>query len=346
MAIELPSRFVRTTRWAYLQDGIEVGPYDANEIVQLLQAREIAPDTSLVELNSRRTSLVSEVGPFARIIVDIVHETRRLKADDDFAASTREVASGNRRQVILISMLVLIAIGVGGTALFMYNPFASKDAPEPHPQSDPGKEKEATESQPVAQPEKEPEPAFKITEMDPSEMEQDPAAEMIESVLEERQLNPNAGNLADDQKLESVVKIKRPKTVHTNGAAATIEEPDDGVESGGGIRNMDFSEEEIAMGDGPSGPDDALAVARLRKVMRKCVEHSLARFPAGEEVLIDAKARLQPDGRLTGLKIDLMPRKAVGEIKMCISAELMRMRVPAFEGNEVEISTAVAVPAR
>ncbi len=197
--------------------------------------------------------------------------------------------------------------------------------------------------------EEEKEPAFKITEMEPGEMEKDPAAEMIESVLEERQLNPNAENLGEDEKLEAMAKIKRPKAANSNGATgAPNEKAAQAEEAGGGegMQNMDFSEEEIAMGDGPSGPDDALAVARLRKVMRACVEHSLPKFPAGEEVLIDAKARLQPDGRVTGLKIDLMPRKALGEIKMCINAELMRMRVPAFEGNEVELSAAVAVPAR
>ncbi len=347
MAAELPSKFVRTTRWAYLQDGIEVGPYDANEIVQLLKEREIAPDTTLIEMNTRRMCPVSEVGPFARVIVDIVHATRRQKADQDFAASTREVAAGGRRRVVLITILVLLAIGVGGTALFIYNPFAVKSATEETGKKAnvaPDKQADAVSSK---APEEE-EPAFKITEMDPSELEPDPESEMIESVLEEKLLNPNVKHLGNEEKLEGVVKMNHAKKTRHNGTA----KPDAGTgaveEKAGnsGIQTMDFSEDEIAAGDGPTGPDDTLAVARLRKVMRKCVEHSLQRFPAGEEVLIDASATLQPDGRLTGLKIDLMPRKAVGEVKMCVSAELMRMRVPAFEGNAVPLSTAVAVPGR
>ena len=346
MATELPAKVVRTTRWAYLQDGIEVGPYDANEIAQLLRDREVAPDTTLVELNTRRMCPASEVGPFARVIVDIVHETRRRKADHDFERSTREVAAGGRSRVLLITILVLVAIGVGGTALFIYNPFAVGPSQDEAKQQDPGKDQQQESTKLPTEPKKEEEPAFKITEMDPSEMEPDPASEMIESVLEEKQLNPNTDNLGDDEKLEGLAKIERPKAHHRNGNPKVDAVGAEEKGGGSGIETMDFSEEEIAMGDGPSGPDDTLAVARLRKVMRKCVEQSLQKFPEGEEVLIDARARLQPDGRLTGLKIDLMPRKAVGEIKMCVSAELMRMRVPAFEGKEVPLSAAVAVPGR
>lgn len=349
MVIELPSKFVQATRWAYLQDGIEVGPYDANEIVQLLGDREIAPDTTLIELNTRRMCPVSEVGPFARVIVDIVHESRRRKADQDFETSTREVASGGRRRVILVTILVLAAVGVGGAALFIYNPFAVAPSPEgPHEEKiDAGAEQE--EANPSNVPQKEQEPVFKITEMDPAELEPDPASEMIESVLEEKQLNPNAERLSDDQKLAGLAKPEEPKEPRHNGVhkaktGAEAATGDSGAEAG--IQSMNFTEEEIAVGDGPTGPDDTLAIGRLRKVMRACVERSLHNFPEGAEVLIDAQARLQPDGRLTGLKIDLMPRKAVGEIKMCVSAELMRMRVPAFEGKELKISTALAVPGR
>jgi hypothetical protein len=345
MATELPSKFVRTTRWAYLQDGVEIGPYDANEIVQLLSAREIAPDTTLVEINTRWMCPVSEVGPFARVIVDIVKETRRKKADQDFADTTRDVASGGRKRVLLITLLILAAVGVGGTALFIYNPFAVKPVAEDHGQQvNPTAGKQADQT-PLKKAEEKKEPAFKITEMDPSELEPDPQSEMIESVLEEKLLSPNADHLGDDEKLEGVVKMNHAKPA-PNGFRKADASGNEGQGGNSGIQTMDFSEDEIAAGDGPRGPDDTLAVARLRKVMRRCVERSLQKFPAGEEVLIDASARLQPDGRLTGLKIDLMPRKAVGEIKMCVSAELMRMRVPAFEGNAVPLSAAVAVPGR
>jgi hypothetical protein len=345
MTQQLPPKFVQQTRWAYLQDGIEVGPYDANEIVELLSAREIAPDTLLVELNTRRRCPLTEVGPFAQVVMGIVKLDRQQRSERDLLDASREIASGSHRKTILLTLLALVALGTGGAALFIYNPFAPKAEPK-GPYQAPETPAQAVDKA-VEPAQKSKEPAFAITEMDPAELEVDPHLELINSVLEEKQLNPNAELLGDDDKLEGPAHIDRSKDRRKHPPQPAVAggpqgQADKGADSG--VETMDFSEEEVAMGEGPSGPDDALAVGRMRKVLRKCLERSLHKFPAGEEVLIDARATLQPDGRITGLKLDLMPRKATGEIKMCVSAELMRMRVPAFEGKAVPLSTAVAVP--
>lgn len=351
MTQQLPAKFVRQTRWAFIQDGIEVGPYDANEIVELLREREISPDTTLVELNTRRTCPLTEVGPFASIVMTIVQADRKNRSDREFVAAGREISEGGRRTTVLATILVLLVLGIGGAALFIFNPFAPPEEKDGPYQGVAGADESKEQPDVVAEAADAGEPAFAITEMDPAELEVDPETELINSVLEERQLNPNAALIGDEEKLEGPAKIDRSKEKKTrrvasvSGGPKSSDKADEAAEEDG-IQTMDFSEEEVAMGDGPSGPDDTLAIGRLRKVMKRCVERSLQKFPAGEEVLIDAQANLQPDGRLTGLKINLMPRKAVGEIKMCISAELMRMRVPAFDGDAVHISTAVAVPGR
>ncbi len=339
METRIPSKFVRLTRWAYIKDGIEVGPYDAHEMIELLQKREIRPDTTVLELNTRRMCPVREVGPFANVIVSIVQEDDRRRADMEVVEAADRAARSGRNRLLFYSVFFTV-VGVVGVAAFLFlDPFNVVHREPPKFERPAPKVKE----QKLKEPPKEPE--FKITEMDPSEMDEDPELELIESVLEERKLTPTAEALAAEEKLEGPIQFASKKVPRVRVKKESMGPASAGGDDSG-ITTFDFSEEEIGLEEGPSGPDDRLAISRLRKVMRQCVVRSLAKFPEGEEVLIDAQATLQPDGRLTGLKIDLMPRKAVGEVKMCVSAELMRMRVPAFEGNPVPISTALAVPGR
>ena len=341
MNFHLPEKFKRQTRWAYLNKGVEVGPYSASEIVELLRSREIDPDTRLVELNSRRTSPVREVGPFANLVVAIVTEQQRKRAERDFEDTRSRVIRGARLKIALfvgIGLAILAGIIV---LLVVYNPFKPEEdkvivvheAVETveEPRTDKQKEPESGEEE------------FRIHEADSGEMGGANEEQLVRSVKEEQLLALSEENLGNGDKLEGpAIAVPDPATRLVRAASkADVKAVGGGVASAAGaVTTFDFTDDEDE-----DESSEGLARQRLAAVVRKCVISAMHKYQDVEQIHIKAIAKLQPDGRLTGLKLKATPAKHVGDMKMCASAELMRQRVPPSGGTEKVIITTVDVSA-
>ena len=127
MRVKLPDEFVRTTRWSYTDRGIEIGPFSAEEILELLDKRKITPNTTLVELNSRRQCPVSAVGPFAQFVLELLGEDERRRSQEDFERTRESVARAARIKIMVFVAAGVVVLGGRGLLLWVYNPFRPKE---------------------------------------------------------------------------------------------------------------------------------------------------------------------------------------------------------------------------
>jgi len=345
MRFSLPEKFEQRTRWAYLQGGIEIGPYSAGEILALLEKREISPDTMIVELNSRRTCPVREVGPFARFVITIVTADRQRKAEQEFEDTRDGVIRAARMKIALFVVLGLVLLAGLILMMIFVNPFkpdAPKTIEEPRPSA-------AEQTGEASKKKDEKEPEFKIHESEPEEMEEGEEDQMMRSVRESQMLALTDETLANGAKLEGPGKAIPDPAVRGNGpggqagaGAAGAGGPLEAGKGGEAISTFDFTGDEI---DVEESSED-LARDRLAAVVRECTLKMMHKFQDVAKMEIRAAVKLQPDGRMTGLKLNVTPKKHVGDLKMCISAELMRRRVPASSSDQTKtVITTVSVSA-
>ncbi|MBM4355829.1 MAG: hypothetical protein FJ109_18905 [Deltaproteobacteria bacterium] len=336
----LPDKFERNTRWAYIKDGIEVGPYMAREVLELLSKREIAPDTTLVELNSRRMCPAKEVGPFASYILVLVQEDKTRRSREEFER-TRENVVRRARIKVAIGVVVVLGLAVAAVvAVVIFEPFSPKQAKviDVRPVEDPSQQESKVKKAEVPA-----EPEFKI--IDEGDGDEPDKGKIVKSLKEEEMLSPTKEKLAESRKLEGPAKVKKPRGPRPGSPAGANGEA--GVAAGGGVAGaddeavMDFTDDE---GEGGGVEDGAqLARSRLTGVVQKCAAQMLLKYGDTEGMAVEATAQLLPSGRMSGLKLDVTPPSHVGDLKTCISAELGRQRVPPFEGDAVSISTSVNV---
>ncbi len=335
----LPDKFERNTRWAYIKDGIEVGPYMAREVLDLLSRREVSPDTTLVELNTRRMCPAREVGPFAAYLLILVKEDRTRRSKEEFDR-TRTAVVRRARAKVAIGLLVLLGLaGAAVAAVVIFKPFTPK---EEEKVIDVRPVEEATESSSkVKKAEAPAEPEFKI--IDEGDGDEPDKEKILRSLKEEGRMAPTSEKLSETRKLEGPAKVKQRKVAKAAGVQGEA-----GSIVGVAVRTgddeemvMDFTEDE---GEGNGSQDGArLAESRLTGVVQKCAAQILLRYGEADAMAVEASAQLQPSGRISGLKISVNPPNHVGDLKTCISAELGRQRVPPFEGEAVSISTSVNV---
>jgi hypothetical protein len=338
----LPDKFERNTRWAYIKDGIEVGPYMAREVLDLLSKREVSPDTTLVELNTRRMCPAREVGPFAAYLLILVQEDRTRRSKEEFDR-TRTAVVRRARAKVAIGLIVLLGLaGAAVAAVVIFKPFSPKQEekiidvrPVEEPAEGTGKAKKAEVST---------EPEFRI--IDEGDGDEPDKEKIVRSLKKEGTLSPTTDKLGEKKKLEGPAKVKQRKVARPGGGA--LGEGEAGTIVGVAVRTgadeemvMDFTEDEEDEGGTQDGAQ--LAQSRLTGVVQKCAAQILLRYGEADAMAVEASAQLQPSGRISGLKINVNPPNHVGDLKTCISAELGRQRVPPFEGDAVSISTSVNV---
>lgn len=338
MDYRLPDKFKRTTRWGFIDKGVEIGPFSALEICDLLEKREIGPDTRVVELNTRRACPVREVGPFATLVLALLDQDRADKAEADFEDTRTSVVRAARARVIGFALGGLVLLGGTIVVLAVINPFKPEeqkvivDKAAAVPVIDEKKSEEKKE------------PEFVIHEADEAEDEDSAQEELMKTVLEEQQRAPTTEMLIAGEKLEGPAqvvpeKIRRVRVI----AGPTIDLGDDDRAGGGdesGMETMDFTDEE----EEETSADAARG--RLKEIVRRCALNSMVGHEDVEHYAIHAKVILRPDGSMKGLKLKVKPPEHVGEMKMCASAELMRQRIPPYDGPTQTVDAIVSVSAR
>ena len=114
MNYTLPKRFEETTRWCYLnEEEGQVGPFSAQEIVDLLDARTISPKTMVVEMGTGAMCRVLQVRPFSDYLHHLVERKRAdRRASGAFRQWYRLVERyGLERAVfLLLGMAFLVVI--------------------------------------------------------------------------------------------------------------------------------------------------------------------------------------------------------------------------------------------
>lgn len=344
MPFKLPDKFVQTTRWAYVDNGIENGPYDAEEIVELLEKRKIGPETVIILLGKRRTCPVLEVKPFADYIKYVIEKQKWEKTEKDFEKTRSQFEKGDGMQKTVLGGLA-IAVVIGGlVALAIMNPFA---APAATTDVKPQTEAAPVTEDVVAQKEEPKEEEFKILEADDPLLQENEEKKIVETVKKEHLLAASAELLdANVKKLEApknvvptAVKRPRRKKPEKGGPAAVEEPPVEEMT----ITTLDFSEDEEDESELQSSSE--LAEKRLGEALKKCSLQAMFKHQDVERWSIMARAVLEPSGRMKGLKLNITPKKHVAEIKMCTSAEIMRLRVPGYDGPSTTIIVNATVTA-
>jgi len=351
MRQQLPETFVRSTRWAYLRERIEVGPFEATEILQLLAKREIGPDTILVELNSRRMSAAREVGPFASFMLGIVEDDRRQKRDREFEQTRERVARAAKLRILLWGGGLALLVAVAAVVIAVVNPF-KPEGPKfvvDTTAAVPEQTQELNDGAKTAQPE------FTIRESDEQEAEAEAEAKLVEAVKAEQLMSAGADSIINgNHKLEGPAKAPSlPKTKKNpggpqngTGSAGTVEVPTalSGAES---IATLDFTDDEEEEGEEGEGGNGSAGLARhrLAEAVRKCTRQVMTKYQDSDVTQVSASAVLQSSGRMSGLKLDVTPALHVGDLKMCAAVELARMRVPPSESDDTAISVSFTVSA-
>ncbi len=345
MAYELPPKFERTTRWAHVKEGVEIGPFSAKEMLQLLDEGRIGPNTELVEMATRKRCALLEVKPFHDYIRHVLEKDKQHKAEKEFEQTRSRFERKSRAKLITFGIILPVLIAIGVVAWVMFNPFAPKETKNyvitPGEEEDDGKTGEGAKEEAK-------EPEFKILEADdPSLAGEENDEKVVESVKEEFLLAPSSDTMSSEKKLEALEELPdlpkarsstRP-TLKPVGPAA--EETKAAVKES--VTTFDFSEEEDEGSSTVSASNEA--EKRLSEVLRKCSLNAMYQYQDIDSYHIVGTATLLPDGRFKGVKLTVTPKKHIGDLKMCASAELARHRLPQRDGPATTVMATLTVNA-
>jgi hypothetical protein len=338
MDLRLPEKFERRTRWAYLKGSVEVGPYSAREILDLLLQKKIGPQTEVVELVGRRTCPLIEVKPFQDFVRQVVDFERHKKAAQEVEETHERLQRQHRNRLLLIAVAGALVGAVIVALVLIFKPFGSGervrviDGSQKLPRPPDGGQKAAAPVEP------------EIVEPAGDGPEGEEAAVLKTIQQEERKNVATTDALREPGTKLQEIKVKRVRPpghgahaplAGTPGAAGL--EGTEGGEEGEeeGMTTLDFSEEE-------EGTDTAtMARDRLAGVVRACAEGIVQQFDDVPVLEVEATVTLEPSGRMKGLKLTVTPPAHVGDLKMCASADLPAQRVPAFTGSEMTVTARV-----
>jgi hypothetical protein len=332
-----------------MKDGIELGPFEPREILDLLYRRTISPDAVIIELNSRRMCAVSEVGPFAQFVLEVLSEQKKQRERQDFEKTKETLARTHRMKVLIIVGVAVLLAAIAAVMLFLDNPFWLVDTRSTEYKGD-GESKNGDNVNAAAGPAQ---PEFAIRELDVSDQELSEESNLVKSLTEEHLVE------VPDEALANGEKLKKPRAAGTlpkpagkggkaaAGAPRLADAPagDPGQGEEEGVTTLDFTDE--GEGDGGDEAKDAASLARNRlyEVVRDCAIAALTKYPDMGGFEATATVTLEPTGRLAGLKLDVTTGSHVGEIKLCANAELARKRVPPTSAEAMSLSVPVSLSA-
>lgn len=330
MHFKLPAKFERDTSWLYVRGGVEYGPVTASKLLELMDDHTVEADSLLCELNSGRRGKLSEIKVFAEYLSIVARQDEMRKADEEFEASTRKMAAHNRPLIIGFSIGVPLVIG--GILAAIFWPKANADVDERPAQMaiptsiDPTFTKAGSISSggPIA-----PEQPDLVTQrVAPTEPQLD---DYLKQKLKNENQLATAGqvDLAARKKIEAEAaeaKKKAEKKKTEGGAQGAVAEEN----------VLDFGGDEMAIDAAPTN-SKATAQRRFDKALRECTQQAFkgAGFQGNATVL--ASIRLNNDGRLDSLQVQVEGGGPTTDVRMCLAAELPNLHVPPFEGDSEKL---------
>ncbi len=338
MQFKLPHKFERDTRWLYVKGGVEYGPLTASELLKAMDDHIVAGDTPLCELQSGRRGNLSEIKVFAEYLAIVAKQDELKKADEEFEASTRKMASHNRP--LIIGFSVGIPLVIGGIVAALFWPDPKKDLDE-RPQA-------------IVVP----------TNVDPTfaksgSISSGPMVALDTDVVE-RAIQPSEGELDDylKQKLKNENQLATAGQVDLAKRKKVAEEAADpkkkivrkkkgeggtaGTEAGSDESVLDFSDEGVGVEAG-SGSSKSTAQKRFDKTVGACARSAYKGADYQGSATVMASVRLNPDGRLDSLQIQLDPDGPLTDIRMCVVSELPNLQVPPYEGDTEKLYSSVKI---
>lgn len=342
MEFRLPPKFERDTLWLYVRAGVEYGPFSASDVLTAIRDHKIDAETTVCELQSGQRSPLLDVKPFAEYLAIVAREDALRKADEEFDQSTKRTATRNRS--VLVALGIGAAVLVGGLVTYIVWPKPDESAATTVAQNDL--------------------PKVDPTFVKPKETPKTETLGMGERDMAVRTAPSEAGTLDDHLKAKLMsesqlatagqVDLAGRKKVEDDAAAAgkkkARRKAAGGAQGAEGAQGegsndyvLDFGGSEEGGAPSPAS-SKSLAEDRLGKALRECTKEVFKQAGGGEGSVVTASAKLDADGRLSNLRLQLEPSGGpLSDIKMCVSTEMPGMQVPAYDGSAETIYATVRV---
>ena len=338
-------QFRKRTRWVYYREGVAYGPFSVDEIIDMINEGVLNRETELMELGSNRRVPLGAVRIFLECAEEIDERHTREMDEAEFESTRQRLGRSRGVQFYVVNIALplalilavvlgvfwkqIVGIGVGG------DPGAIHVVAEAEDEASGGETPEAREVARAA------EAVFVEAETS------------LEGGLEDYALGLTMEG-ADDGTLDSISAMpvparakKLPKVIELAGRrkprTPTSEEHSAAVGPaavvGGGVVEIEFSDEELdGESEGVDGDEaGAMVRRRLRPVLRRCASKASTETGLPPDVM--ARVGVRPSGSLGGLKLTVEPKVGYSEIRMCIIAGMAGIRVPPFEGPELQVTT-------
>ncbi len=340
MGFQLPEDFQKYTRWVYLKNHAEYGPFTAGEILSALRDLEITPDTILRELESSRSGPVTMFKPFAEYLVILEEERSQLQLQREYETHRTRLKQGRRwgRHLLFAGVPAVLALGVvlvlfphwflgaGGGVRVIQGGSGSGSAADPRQEEAREHTPTETAAEQILEPESEDERLAREAARLAAEQA---AAHLGVSGGEEHQW------VSRNQRVErtAVEPPPEPRRPRRSRARASGGEQGGQASSGEsqGMMVMSF------MDDDDEETSEALARERLAEALARCTRQVAAHYGDVPEYSTTARAVLAPSGSLGRLSVQAEPHVYVADLRTCLSARLLAIEVPPFDGPAVSI---------
>lgn len=331
MHFKLPPKFERDTSWLYVKGGVEYGPVTASKLLELMDNHTVESDTVLCELNTGRRGKLNEIKVFAEYLSIVAKQDEIRKADEEFEESTKKMAAHNRPLIIGFAVGVPLIIGAILAAIFWPRPKADVD-------ERPSQMAVPTSIDPTFT------KAGSISSGGPMEAEEPdliaqrvaPTEAQLDDYLKQKLKNENQLATAGQVDLAARKKVEA-EAAEAKKKANKKKKSEGGAQGAAAEENvLDFGGDEMAVDAAPTN-SKATAQRRLDKALRECTQQAFksAGFQGTATVL--ASIRLNSDGRLDNLQVQVEGGGPSTDVRMCLSAELPNMQVPPFQGDSEKL---------
>jgi putative lipoic acid-binding regulatory protein len=331
MSVDEQERFRKRTRWVYYREGVAYGPFRVDEILELIQKRELAPSVEVMEMGSSRRGPLNSVAFFAQALKDSEQAEVLRRDERDFERSRTSLGRSRTARLVLINvalpllLLGALALGIWYGVFYQGNQprrgtLVEEELRAPLPLA-------AIPAEPVAPA---PKVVFKEAQVakEADQGMQDYALKVMAKANQENEAVPVLVQGAGEPKpLTLARETAKPARKAAGGAKA--EKGEAGVGEDGA---MTFTEDDLAAA--PSAKD--LVQDRLAPVLDECGDKLAAQV--GQAVRLSATVQVKPTGRLASLRLSANLETGLTDTRICVQAGMASIRVPPFEGPAFEVT--------
>jgi len=338
-------QFRKRTRWVYYRDGVAYGPFSVDEILDMIDEGVLGRETDLMELGSNRRSPLSAVRLFLERVRELDERCTREMEEAEFEVTRRRLGRSRGVQFYLVHVaLPLILVLAVAFGVFRERIFGTGDNGHPgavHVAAEVSVDGHAGEPS---------EAGAKVRSAEAEFVEAEPSLEagledyalgltMVSAGNEDLEAHSHVPVAASAKKLPEVVVRPRRKKAGDAMATGGAQAASGPASAGGGVVEMDFSAEVLGEDAAATvgGGVEAMVRRRLRPVLRKCAGKGAGESGLPPDVM--AMVQVRSTGSLGSLKLVVEPNVGYSEIRMCVVAGMAGIRVPAFDGPAVSVTT-------